>query len=573
MRLVPDQTVWRAVLFHAARLLLACAAWGLFRYILFGTSFASAVLAMALLFGSLEIALGTLLVSTCFVVASETAFSMFKEPGFTPTDAVFVCITVLSAVLALFGRLGIPGLRRLPVEQSGLPVRLVRRALLTAAVLCACSLLFRDARPVVSIAAAFLMGLLCVQNGGTLAPSWPAARRFAGFALYLLAAAVFVAAVLEAGLRLAVQQPIPVMEFHDWNARHFFLPRPHAAGWGFYASGPDKVDRVPVRLSSLGFRDREFGPKEDDEFRILMLGDSYTFGNGVVAADSVPRQLARLLGEIPLAKRVTVINGGCAGSGPVQQLGILAERGLPLHPDLVLHQVCPSNDIEDSLILLDKRQRAFSQEVHEFYRVFRYQYLAAYRIERWLTHRSWVYQVIKKKYGMRPFAAEFLHGFALYPAFEDPPHLPPSEGRPHYLEPSLREWYPELEEGLAIFSESLLKMRDDCRKGGADFLVYCTPQMPDVDAAQWEKCMEAVKGREDEYQRRASILRIEEFLRREGFDWFSFVDAMAARPDVADFYLRHDGHCSPLGNRFVAEQIRDALVRDYFPAKGLLRQP
>ena len=31
-------------------------------------------------------------------------------------------------------------------------------------------------------------------------------------------------------------------------------------------------------ISSQGIRDREYGPKENDEFRIVTIGDSFTFG-------------------------------------------------------------------------------------------------------------------------------------------------------------------------------------------------------------------------------------------------------------------------------------------------------
>lgn len=38
--------------------------------------------------------------------------------------------------------------------------------------------------------------------------------------------------------------------------------------------------RQAVRFNSHGFRDREFGPKPPGVFRIVALGDSFTFGNG-----------------------------------------------------------------------------------------------------------------------------------------------------------------------------------------------------------------------------------------------------------------------------------------------------
>ena len=236
--------------------------------------------------------------------------------------------------------------------------------------------------PVLSVSAAVLLWLLYLQNGGEVILPGKTVRRAAFRFVYVAGVTVAVAAMVEGGIRLIAQQPLPVMSFHDWDARYLFLPKPHAVGRGFYASGPDKVESVPVRLSSLGLRDGEFGPKKNNEFRIFMLGDSYTFGNAVRAKDSVPGQLAQLLATLPLSMKVTVINGGCAGSGPIQQLGVLLERGLALQPDLVIHQICPSNDIEDSLLLLNKRQRAYNREAHEFYQEFRYQYLAPYRNRR-----------------------------------------------------------------------------------------------------------------------------------------------------------------------------------------------
>lgn len=73
-----------------------------------------------------------------------------------------------------------------------------------------------------------------------------------------------------------------------------------------------------VKTNSLGYRMREFKmEKEPDEFRILMLGDSMTFGYGVEVEQNLPSILESRLNEYiseigEKNKRITVINAAFA---------------------------------------------------------------------------------------------------------------------------------------------------------------------------------------------------------------------------------------------------------------------
>jgi lysophospholipase L1-like esterase len=104
---------------------------------------------------------------------------------------------------------------------------------------------------------------------------------------------------------------------------------------------------IEVRTNALGFRDEEFtADKPTGETRILCVGDSFTFGNGVRAEDTWVEQL-----EERLAARhapVQVINAGFA-TGDHQPGGYdawIASDGLALAPDLVIVGVC-LNDLGD----------------------------------------------------------------------------------------------------------------------------------------------------------------------------------------------------------------------------------
>src|SRR4030095_6977108 len=87
--------------------------------------------------------------------------------------------------------------------------------------------------------------------------------------------------------------------------------------------------------NSYGFRDREFSKENrPGVFRILMLGDSYTFGIGSNLDETFSKQLERLLNGS--GQRFEVINGGCSSYSPILEYLLLLQKGLSLNPDLVI---------------------------------------------------------------------------------------------------------------------------------------------------------------------------------------------------------------------------------------------
>jgi lysophospholipase L1-like esterase len=103
---------------------------------------------------------------------------------------------------------------------------------------------------------------------------------------------------------------------------------------------------VDVSFNELGLRDRPIGAKAGDEFRVLFLGDSITFGWGVEVEKTFPRVL-----EVELQKgsagTVRTINSGVGSYNTTQELGFLRRHGDSLAPDLVLLVYHP-NDVNTS---------------------------------------------------------------------------------------------------------------------------------------------------------------------------------------------------------------------------------
>lgn len=109
------------------------------------------------------------------------------------------------------------------------------------------------------------------------------------------------------------------------------------------------------RISSAGLRDREYPvDKPRGVFRILLIGDSISYGFGVAQGDALSEQLERLLQEPEgdgAGPRFEVLNLGVTGYNIDQIVENLRVRGLPFHPDLIVYAYCLNDPQEYSFEL------------------------------------------------------------------------------------------------------------------------------------------------------------------------------------------------------------------------------
>jgi len=118
---------------------------------------------------------------------------------------------------------------------------------------------------------------------------------------------------------------------------------------GFRGTEVSHEFRVSIAINSRGLRDREMAPaKPPGTVRMLVVGDSFTYGSGVAAADTYPKRLERLLAE-RAGVRVEVINAGVSGYGTVHEAAFLRAEGWGYEPDVLVLQMFPQNDLDDNL--------------------------------------------------------------------------------------------------------------------------------------------------------------------------------------------------------------------------------
>jgi lysophospholipase L1-like esterase len=94
----------------------------------------------------------------------------------------------------------------------------------------------------------------------------------------------------------------------------------------------------PVSVNSLGFRGKEISIQKGDLYRIVVLGESTTFGYGINSDDRPwPELLERLIRErLPASRPVEVINAGIPGATLLDNLSRFSAEILPLQPDMLI---------------------------------------------------------------------------------------------------------------------------------------------------------------------------------------------------------------------------------------------
>ena len=98
--------------------------------------------------------------------------------------------------------------------------------------------------------------------------------------------------------------------------------------------------RSKYRANEWGMRDQEYElDKEDDTYRIALLGASYEMGSGVNNADIFEAILEEKLNASPVSpdfRKYEVLNFSVNGYSAIQQVYVTQEKVLPFKPDLVL---------------------------------------------------------------------------------------------------------------------------------------------------------------------------------------------------------------------------------------------
>ena len=111
-----------------------------------------------------------------------------------------------------------------------------------------------------------------------------------------------------------------------------FAFKPNASG--VFPGGVDTKRTFPYRTNAHGLRDRDRPAKQPGTKRVLVIGDSYTWGYAVAEEEAYPQVAERLLAERGRPD-VEVVNGGIPDYNSRQERQLLAQLMPIYQPDAV----------------------------------------------------------------------------------------------------------------------------------------------------------------------------------------------------------------------------------------------
>ena len=103
---------------------------------------------------------------------------------------------------------------------------------------------------------------------------------------------------------------------------------------------------VNVKTNSRGMRGGEIDLSDTSKVRVLLLGDSFTFGWAMPDSESFAFLLKKRLNSGDGSK-VEILNGSVVGWGTLQQILYLKQNWATLRPDLVVVTFVPNDILDD----------------------------------------------------------------------------------------------------------------------------------------------------------------------------------------------------------------------------------
>jgi lysophospholipase L1-like esterase len=282
-----------------------------------------------------------------------------------------------------------------------------------------------------------------------------------------------------------------------------------------------------IHINADGFRDLDYPlEKKVTVFRIMVIGDSFTFGQGVNLEDTYSKQLERRLND--MGKTSEVISCGVIGYGMWQYLETLERKVIPYKPDLVIlglfiddipSSVSPHRDLQNW-----PGTNPFVKDASG------------------LMSRSYLWNFLKNSITFVETKYRYLRGHN---------YLKGIEKRKEATGPAHPEstWYPVMYGKLpkdiySDFAETLHTFMRICKTANIQVLVVLIP-----DAAQMH-----------EPERQEVNLFVAQTCKDIGVPFVDVTKRFEKEEDPRTLYLFPlDAHTSPKGHRLIADSIFEQL--------------
>ncbi len=367
----------------------------------------------------------------------------------------------------------------------------------------------------------------------------------------LATTSIIVALLLLEGI-VRIIEPREVMRYFfmqsDSLVHHSFLPG---------ATGHYKTTEFDVvyRINSHGLRDRERPlAKPPGTGRIMMLGDSFTEGDGVEGNETFSYRLEAMLDTSALSRHWEVINAGVGSYSPLLEYLYLVHRGLAFEPDMVILNLDLSDIFDDLNYSATTRSNAQGVPI------------AAREAPEPRPQNWFMAGLVDIKDFFKDHAR--LYNFV---RLRIDRYL---EGARHTIDASgnirvdkyamLREGYTgDFDADCALTYHNLLLIRDTLRARGIDFRVNLYPYALQISPKEWNAGRQFWGFRPDTVYGIEPQSRLEAFCRSNGIPVTNLSSAFRyAAATQAPLYHDYNGHWLPSGHAIVARELYTSILPD-----------
>lgn len=329
--------------------------------------------------------------------------------------------------------------------------------------------------------------------------------------------------------------------------------------------------------------------KDPNEYRVLLLGDSFTEGDGVEQAQTFGSLLElRYDGRLMGLPRVRFINGGLSGIGPLEYWRLFRRVGLGFSPDAVV-VVVMANDIENMPVDLtyedlyvDNENPKRSAPAHLFHALLPY---SATIVEQWRNEhyrdevrRQPIFEQIRERAQRRGIPLDRV--VAWEKSLPEDVRLDAenvNQGRlafgllrPDFLTNNLNIDTPDANRKWEAMTLALGEIHRLSSERGLPMLLVFVPFDYQYDRRRftdWDPWISAGMRATENWLNSDSVLqaRLSSWSKKEQIPYLdltpSFREALKANPTVR-FNYSFDGHWNAEGHKLAAKIIGDWLQRD-----------
>lgn len=289
--------------------------------------------------------------------------------------------------------------------------------------------------------------------------------------------------------------------------------------------------RYTVRTNAIGFRDRSHGPaKPDHTKRILVLGDSFTYGPGVEQCKIYLFVLEDLLNRnAQVEHSYEVLAMACGGYGPEHYSAVLRNIGLKYDPDVVILAIYVDNDVTDRLDL-----KSLSET----------------------PPGSFTDTVL---YPMNNFLEETSHAFVFLRARLEYPLWKMGLRPYNFPEVFLENVSPDLEREWERTFETLLEIQRLCREAKTSLMTILIPTIFQVQEDIWQKYITVYKIKPEEVDLDFPQKKFAGFLQERNFVYLDLLPTFRKSGIDEPLYFPIDRHWNEAGHELCAQILSENL--------------